>query len=95
MTEEKYRTVLLAYQDNETELMSKLKSTTTTKFNDTPQNVGKFTGDSYTSTITNVSTEVDPAPIINRLSDIQNKYQMVLKEWAKEFIGLFGESLLY
>lgn len=91
-TFDKYNRLIELYRANENNLMNKLSSSTTTKFNDTPQNANIGDTDEYTSTFTKVSSEVDPGEIINRLHNIKNQYDNLYKDWVNEFSVMFGEK---
>lgn len=94
LTKDKYLTLLGYYEKCRNNLMEKLNSTTKTKFNDTPQNAGDFSGEEYTSTYTEVEADIDPQPIADRLEKVQSMYRNLLKDWVNEFKDLFGEEII-
>lgn len=93
LTKDKYLALLGYYDKCRDNLMSKLNSITKTKFNDTPQNAGDFSDESYTSTYTEVEADIDPQPIADRLEKVQSMYRSLLRDWVNEFKGLFGEEI--
>ena len=82
------------YKDNENKLLSKLQSTTTNKFNDTPQNANVGETDNYTSTYSTTDTSIDSADLMTRIDNIERNYSNLYKDWVKEFKRLFGESVI-
>lgn len=80
LTKDKYLTLLGYYEKCKDNLMSKLNSTTKTKFNDTPQNAGDFSDETYTSTYTEVEADIDPQPIADRLEKVQSMYRSLLRD---------------
>ena len=67
----KYKKLIQLYEGIEEKLMSKLQSTSSTLFNDTPQAGGDFTADPYITIATKVATESDAATPIARLKEVQ------------------------
>lgn len=67
----KYEKLIQLYEGIEGKLMSKLQSTSSTLFNDTPQAGGDFTADPYITNATKVATESDAATPIARLKEVQ------------------------
>ena len=94
LTRDKYETLLKYYASYKDKLMDKIGSTTSVKFNDTPQNTGDFSAETYTSTYTETNTEVNDKNYIAKLSEIQDLYNNVFASWLEEFKGLFGEDIL-
>lgn len=91
-TKDRYHAILNAYESSRDNLLAKLGSTTSVRFNDTPQNSGDFSGESYASTYTETKTEADAQDLIDRLAKIQSQYMDVLRAWADEFRSFFGEE---
>jgi len=104
----KYDKLLTLYASQSATLMKQIESSsvnvgeigTLQKRNDTPQNVGDYSGDTYatevnksdtdtTNTITN-KTDKD-SPII-RLNEIQTLYRNLLKDWTDEMERCFYEE---
>lgn len=79
-TKDRYEVILDAYADNRDKLMDKIRSSTTARFNDTPQNSGDFSDDPYTSTITQTSSETDLEDNMTKLNKVQSGYRNILRE---------------
>lgn len=94
VTEDRYLQILKLYNNNKEHLLDKIKASSVTKYNDTPQTAQGAT-DPYTSSITTNEREVDPTELIDRLSNIERKYSDIMRDWIDEFNHLFGTSVLY
>lgn len=92
-TKDRYEKLLDVYSEQQANLLAKIGSSSKTKFNDTPQNAGSFDTEEYTTTYTQVDTEIDPTDMMSRLDNIYNKYKNLYAEWVKEFAKLFGEEI--
>lgn len=88
-TQEKYKVLLNIYASEKANLLNKVETITTNKFNDTPQNSGDFGSEDYTSNYAITESGTDVEPLINRISQIDNKYRNLMKDWAREFDKLF------
>lgn len=69
-TYDKYKTLINIYDAKKNDLMEDLAQTTKTKFNDTPQDDGTFTGGTYTSNYTESQTTAPGGTVIERLTQI-------------------------
>ena len=87
----KYKKLIELYDSQKNNLLNSVGSSTTIRFNDTPQNGGDFTSDNYTSTYTKTDNEIKDVPI-ERLEEINKLYDDMYVSWAKEFNTLFMES---
>lgn len=91
-----YNTLISAYDNEKATLLADLKSNTRTtiKYNDTPQNAQTFDDEAHLSNITNTEAETiapQSAPI-DKLKNIQDKYNMLYNDWCKYFARLFIEN---
>lgn len=84
-SKEIYEVLISNLESSKARLLDKIHSTTTTRFNDTPQEPGDFTDDSYTSTLTNSSTTTDANTMMARLKEIQDDLTSLYGKWANEF----------
>lgn len=84
-SKEVYEVLIAQLEANKTKLLNKIQSTTSTKFNDTPQEPGFFTEDQYTSNITATETATDANTMMARLKEIQDNLSNLYGKWAKEF----------
>lgn len=90
MIKDKYQTLLDNYANYRDQLMqTSYQNRTTNKFNDTPQEAGDFTGEQYTSNYSEGTSTAD-TNYIDKLDEIDSKFQNVYQDWAREFAPLFG-----
>lgn len=82
---QKFSLIIANQEANKNDLLSQIKASSTTKFNDTPQNKGEFSDDNHTSTITSVESGVDGGTLMSRLNEIENNLKRLYKDWASEF----------
>lgn len=88
-TQDRYLNLLNIYSTQRANLLNKVKSLTSVKYNDTPQNSGDFTSEEFTSNYTISESESDVSPLIERIDEISRKYRNLLRERTDEFKGLF------
>lgn len=81
----KYIPIIKMYAAQANNLLNKIETTSTTKFNDTPQDGGNFSTDEHTTNSTRVVSGTDATTLINRLDEIRRKLTTVYEEWAQEF----------
>lgn len=93
LTFPRYKEILSAYASEKAKLldMVKIKSDSLLRHNDAPQNSGDYSGDEYTSdyTYAEAHQEVDHGTPMQRVHEIEISYNNVIKDWLKEFAGLF------
>lgn len=96
MTYDKYATLLNIYSTNLSKLMDGIKSTqsSTSRYNDTPQESGEYDDEDHTTSLTIGSGEstTEGASKIARIKEIQTSFDNVMLEWVKEFDRLFIEE---
>lgn len=93
-----YMPILTVYANNKDNLLSQVKSqsSSTRKYNDTPQgdtSSGTYETDSYLTNLTRNESESvsDYDTIMGRINEIQSAYKNVEREWLDEIRGLFYE----
>lgn len=95
---DRYSPILLAYQDNKANLMSKLVSVmrSDSRTSDTPEVNGDWDGDEQLSGVSKstTSTENDSGTIMSRLREIQRDYRSIMSEWCKDFERRFCMEVL-
>lgn len=84
-TKENYAFLIRTYNEQRDNLLKGIKSTTRTKLNDTPQEIGDFWSDEYVTSTSGVETETDANTLINRIDEINRKIKNVYFDWAEEF----------
>lgn len=70
-TYNKYKTLIDNYTSAKDSLMNDISQSTTTRFNDTPQNGGDFSSDSYTTNYTKSETTTPVSTKMARLEEIR------------------------
>lgn len=95
-TKERYETVINAYKDAVSKIMSPVETTSTSKTytNDTPQNVGGiYEDDTFTSAFAKaVSSSTTDVTKMSRLMEIQQGYEFTTRKWLEEFRRTFLED---
>ena len=99
-TKEKYRTLLSVYSGALNDLMNPVEqvSNTKTRFNDTPQENGSFEDSTHTTNVTigEATFTNDMKTKMERIEEIQNKFDNIMLRWVDEFNRLFiSESQVY
>ena len=93
LTFPRYDAILAAYAAEEGHLLDavRLGAESLTRFNDAPQNSGDYSGDTYASnyTVSQGSQESDHGTPIERLREIEAKYNDVIRDWLAEFANMF------
>lgn len=90
-TYNKYTKLISLYDAEKDNLMNNISSTNVARFNDTPQNGGDYSSDTYTTNITKQEQSTEGATKITRLEEIRQGYDDLYVAWANEFNKLFSE----
>ena len=78
--------LLIANQEaNKDKLLGQIKASTTSRFNDTPQNGGNFSDDNHTTTITTGESSTDGGTLLSRLNEIEDNLKRLYDDWSNEF----------
>lgn len=86
----KYETLITNYEDQEYNLMQDIKTKSTNKFNDTPQNEDdNFAGDNYVSNISTSESATNGSTPAVRLAEIREVWTNLFYEWRDLFKPLF------
>lgn len=88
-SEKRYGLLIKTYKENESKLMDKLMTSTSTKFNDTPQDSGDYSDNDHTSNISKTDTQTDVSTTAARLNEIKNKWYNLYLDWLTNFIKKF------
>lgn len=98
-TQDRYLTLIKLYTRNKDDLLKQITTTSSrvSRFNDTPQDEGVFTSDEHTTNLTQdeQTASTDKDSLIIRLSEIQNNFENLYKNWVEQFANLFIEELNY
>ena len=88
-TYNKYIKLINLYDAEKDNLMNDITITNTSRYNDTPQNGGAYTDDSYTTNYTEATQTSPAATKMARLEEIRDGYDDLYKAWADEFRKIF------
>ena len=82
---EKYTMLIQNLENNKTKLLDDVKSSSTSRFNDTPQNSGDFSDDQHTSTVTKTENSSNVGTMMARLNEIEDNIKQLYMDWSNEF----------
>ena len=82
---EKYSLLIQNLENNKNKLLDDVKSVSTSRFNDTPQNSGDFSDDQHTSTVTKTENSSNVGTMMQRLNEIEDNIKQLYIDWSNEF----------
>ena len=82
---EKYSLLIQNLEANKKKLLDDVKSTSISRFNDTPQNSGDFSDDQHTSTATKTENSSNVGTMMARLNEIEDNIKQLYIDWSNEF----------
>ena len=82
---EKYSLLIQNLEANKTKLLDDVKSSSISRFNDTPQNSGDFSDDQHTSNITTTTSSSNVGTMMARLNEIEDNIKQLYIDWSNEF----------
>ena len=82
---EKYSMLIQNFENNKAKLLDDVKSSSTSRFNDTPQNSGDFSDDNHTSTVTKTENSSNVSTMMARLNEIEDNIKQLYIDWSNEF----------
>ena len=82
---EKYSLLIQNLEANKSKLLDDVKSSSTSRFNDTPQNSGDFSDDQHTSTVTKTENSSNVGTMMARLNEIEDNIKQLYIDWSNEF----------
>ena len=82
---EKYTMLIQNLENNKSKLLDDVKSASTSRFNDTPQNSGDFSDDNHTSTVTKTENSSNVSTMMARLNEIEDNIKQLYIDWSNEF----------
>lgn len=82
---EKYSLLIQNLTANKAKLLDDVKSVSTSRFNDTPQNSGDFSDDQHTSTVTKTENSSNVGTMMSRLNEIEDNIKQLYIDWSNEF----------
>ena len=82
---EKYSLLIQNFENNKAKLLDDVKSSSISRFNDTPQNSGDFSDDPHTSNITTTENSSNAGTMMQRLNEIEDNIKQLYIDWSDEF----------
>lgn len=82
---EKYGLLIQNLEANKNKLLDDVKSSSISRFNDTPQNSGDFSDDQHTSTVTKTENSSNVGTMMQRLNEIEDNIKQLYIDWSNEF----------
>ena len=82
---EKYSMLIQNLNNNKAKLLDDVKSSSVSRFNDTPQNSGDFSDDQHTSTVTKTENSSNVGTMMSRLNEIEDNIKQLYIDWSNEF----------
>lgn len=93
LTLPKYLVLLKQFKKSSGDPIAPIKSESkgTTRFNDTPQNIGDWGDEDHTTNVSNSESEtsVDTGSLMERLSALYKDWKSIVLEWCNEFNQCF------
>lgn len=84
-SDDKYSLLINNLEANKTKLLGAIKSSTISRYNDTPQNQGNFDDDAHNTNVTKNESETDGTTLLARLNEIEDNLKMLYDRWSNEF----------
>lgn len=82
---DKYVMLIQNLEANKAKLLDDVKSSSISRFNDTPQNSGDFSDDQHTSTVTKTENSSNVSTMMARLNEIEDNIKQLYIDWSNEF----------
>ena len=82
---EKYSMLIQNLNNNKSKLLDDVKSSSISRFNDTPQNSGDFSDDNHTSTVNKTENSSNVGTMMARLNEIEDNIKQLYIDWSNEF----------
>lgn len=84
-TDDKFSLIIKNQEDNRANLLKAIKSSSVSRFNDTPQNDGAYDDNAHNTNTTKVENETDGATLLARLNEIEDNLKRLYENWSNEF----------
>lgn len=84
-SDEKFSLLIKNQVENKNKLLSQIKSSSTNRFNDTPQNSGTFEDSTHNTTVTTIENSTDGSTLLSRLNEIEDNLKRLYENWSNEF----------
>ena len=81
----KFRLLIANQEANKDKLLGQIKNSSTTRFNNVPQNQGQFDDDEHNTTTTKVESATDGSTLLTRLNEVEDNLKRLYEDWSNEF----------
>lgn len=82
---EKFSLTIANLEANKTNLLSQIKTSSISRFNDTPQDTGSFEDNEHNTTITKNEGSTDGGTLLSRLNEVEDSMKRLYEDWSNEF----------
>lgn len=82
---EKFSLTIANLEANKDKLLQQIKTSSISRFNDTPQNQGAFEDDAHNTTVTKNEGSTDGGTLLSRLNEIEDSMKRLYNDWSNEF----------
>ena len=82
---DKYSLLIQNLEANKAKLLDDVRSYSSSRFNDTPQNSGDFSDAEHTSNITTTTSSSNVGTMMQRLNEIEDNIKQLYIDWSNEF----------
>ena len=83
-SDEKFSLLIKNQVENKNKLLAQIKSSSTNRFNDTPQNSGTFEDLTHNTTVTTIENLTDGSTSLSRLNEIDDNLKRLYENWRNE-----------
>ena len=84
-SDDKFTLLIKNQVANRDKLLNQIKSSSTNRFNDTPQNSGAFGDETHNTTVTTIENSTDGSTLLSRLNEIEDNLKRLYENWSNEF----------
>ena len=84
-SDHKFSLLIDNQEANRDKLLGQIKSSSVSRFNDTPQNQGEFEDNSHNTNVTKTENATDGTTLLARLNEIENNLKRLYEDWSNEF----------
>lgn len=82
---EKFSLTIANLEANKDNLLQQIKTSSISRFNDTPQNQGAFEDDAHNTTVTKNEGSTDGGTLLSRLNEVEDSMKRLYNDWSNEF----------
>lgn len=82
---EKFSLTIANLEANKDNLLQQIKTSSISRFNDTPQNQGTYDDDAHNTTVTKNEGSTDGGTLLSRLNEVEDSMKRLYNDWSNEF----------